>query len=821
MCSRREKGRRRYHTRSRVSHLALLFESRLNMSIDMIAFRLSIAFALTIAFVIAYSPLSAQEDKGEQEAIMKKKTQELLAKAQEEYRVFFKKPENAIEFWSAIKFEMDLGKFDLAALHLKLMLEKEPPEDVDKDLVKLEQAEGMSAFLRLKQVRPKDWSDYPPFQKEAVANVDKLIDRITKAVEKHLSDPDRIKKFIGRLDAPTPEERAYAYVQLARSRERAAPYLIEAIRINHDKPVYPKLRETMLRIGPETVPVYLEVFKAQNDKDYRDIELRLNLLEIIRVRDDRRVIPYLWHMSASKKYPQAVREKAKETLASLLRISVNDLPPAREALVAQAERFYQHKVHYTEGRPVQIWRWDGQSVAITPTELTPYQAEEFFGMRYAREALDLDPSYQPAQVVLLSLMLERYYKPEVDQILLRPMPPKMHELLTTIDADVVMVVLDRALAERQIPVALPLIQALGERGELRAARPGVAGQPRGITKGLYDPDRRIQYASMRAMLKMPRGTSPPVGSERIVELSRRFLASSAAPKALIVHTPAEQEAPIRQFAKDLGYEAVLAPKVNDAVNLAKKTADFDLLILERGMVEVEFPFVYSQLRQHHDVAGIPMLVVVPKGRERFVQKLIARDPGVIMVTEDKFQAGDDLRNLVETHVKNVTFAKLSAAERKEFAKISMDTLWRMARGDIEGYNIVPAYDAIVEQLNGKEYQLEAIEILGRLPGKEVQYRLARIVANPMRDMKLRMPALIELNKHIHKHGLMLEKKQQADLKLAYDGAAEGTPFRTNLTVTMSATSRLSASRTGTDLQNFRPDPPAPPKEKEEKKEKDN
>ena len=236
--------------------------------------------ACCIVFFLSIGAARAQGDKVDPEVIARKKTQDLLDKATEEYRVFFQRPENTIEFWSAIKFEMDLGKFDLAALHMKLLLAKEPPEDVDKELVKIEAADGMSKFLRLRLVR--HWSDYAPFQKEAVENVEKLIDRVTNAVEKHLSDPTRIKKYIAQLDASTAEERAYAFVQIARSRERAVPYLVEALRVNFGKPIFSRLRETLLRVGPETVPVYLEVFKAANDKDYRDHELRLTLLDVVR-----------------------------------------------------------------------------------------------------------------------------------------------------------------------------------------------------------------------------------------------------------------------------------------------------------------------------------------------------------------------------------------------------------------------------------------------------------------------------------------------------------------------------------------------------------
>src|SRR6202044_2109267 len=122
---------------------------------------------------------------------------------------------------------------------------------------------GMSAFLRLAQVR--QWSDHPPFQKEAAENVDVLIDRVTKAVDKYLSDPVRLKKFIDQLVAPTDEERAFAYAQLSRSRERATPYLVDGLRVHFGKELFVQLREVLLRIGRETVPVYLEVFKSAND----------------------------------------------------------------------------------------------------------------------------------------------------------------------------------------------------------------------------------------------------------------------------------------------------------------------------------------------------------------------------------------------------------------------------------------------------------------------------------------------------------------------------------------------------------------------------
>src|SRR5262245_41675641 len=93
----------------------------------------------------------------------KKAFQQLLDRAEDEYRRFFAKPKIAREFWPAMKFEMDTGKFDVAALHLKLLLELDEKE-ADADLVKIEQGQGMFPFLRLRNV-PK-WFATPPYPKE-------------------------------------------------------------------------------------------------------------------------------------------------------------------------------------------------------------------------------------------------------------------------------------------------------------------------------------------------------------------------------------------------------------------------------------------------------------------------------------------------------------------------------------------------------------------------------------------------------------------------------------------------------------------------------
>ncbi|HMF16576.1 MAG TPA: hypothetical protein VKE98_05180, partial [Gemmataceae bacterium] len=302
---------------------------------------------VVIGLFLAGQRSQAQPDKKPPKVDDKQAMEELLQKADEEYRLYFKRPEKVPEFWAAMRFEMGIGKFDLAALHLKRLLEKEPKEDVDKELLKIEEVQGLSGFLKFQTI--KKWSDHPPFQKEAEKNVDLLIQRVTAALDKHLSDPKRIEKFIKNLDAETPEERAYALVQLDRSRARAASYLIHTLETTKfDAPLYGRIVEAMVRMNREIVPAFLEALKARNIADAKAPELRLTLLDIVRRRADKRAIPYLWHLSSAPIYPPEIQAKAKATLAFLLEVPVQELPPAKMALAELAEKYYQHQVKFAD-----------------------------------------------------------------------------------------------------------------------------------------------------------------------------------------------------------------------------------------------------------------------------------------------------------------------------------------------------------------------------------------------------------------------------------------------------------------------------------------
>jgi DNA-binding response OmpR family regulator len=769
--------------------------------------------ALLALLALAALAARAQDDKPDPGV---EATKRLLKKAEEEYRLFIKRPESVLEYWAAMKFEMQLGKFDLAGLHLKLLLDKyeKQPEEASKDLLKIEAAEGLADILKLRRV--KQWSDHPPFQKEAVENVEKLIDRLIEAVEKHLGDPDRIQKFIKRLDAPTAEERAFARLQLMQAGVRAVPYLVESLRVNVGKALYDRVRDLMLEMDSEIVPGYLELFRAANPNEAKELEPRLTLLNLTVQRGDRRIVPYLWHLGASPQYPEPVRKAAREALQAFLKIDVVNLPPAKFALTELANDYYYHRVRFPT-KVVRIWPWDGKQLATKPVELTPTQAEEFFGLRFARQALDLDAKYQPAQIALLGLMLERTLEPDLDQLLLKPLPPGLKNLLVTLDPELLGVVLEKTMDDHKVPASVALVQALGERGDPRAARLGADGIPHGLLRALYYPDRRVQFAAAQAALRMH--SVPGAASVRVVDIFRRFLGGDpAVPRALALYVPGSQENETRQSLKAAGYDATVVRDVKEAFEKLRASADYDVILVHRGVPAGELPFVLAQLRGDNDVGGLPVLVVSGKEKDEDIAKLARQYRSTQGISLPALAQPDEVKARFDALIKSAQGAKLTVDERKELGRTSLDALWRMARGEYAGYNVRPAEDAIYGALRSPDQAPLALETLSRLPGTELQHRLAGVVLDPARA-KLRIPAAHELGRHIQKYGLLLDKKYSNDLKTMFQTADDPT-LKGELAVVVGLMRTPTPQQTGVQLFQFRPDVPPPPMEKKDKDEKE-
>jgi CheY-like chemotaxis protein len=516
----------------------------------------------------------------------------------QEYRQYFKQPTTVPEFWNALRFELDVGRPDLAARHLHGLLALKP---TDPQLVELQETVGTAAFLKLRNVAR--WSEDPKINDQAKKDVDELISRVTAAVKRTQADEKRIRQFVKNLTA-TPEESDFALRELYKSGPAAIPYLIEELR-SATGAERQAILKALVRLGPDTLPPLVAAL------DSNDANLKIDLIDVFVKRNATSVVPDLWYLAAGPNQPEGVRTQATQALSHFLGIPCSSLNP-KVALTNEAERYYKHQVKFGDPRAVTVWRWDGRQVVPgwpgAPT-VSASQAEEYFGLRYADQALAIDPSYQPAQQVLLSLALDKAMERVGPDKSLQKGAPRVNDLLGSVSGDLLVAALSRAMEEKRTPVVLGLVRALGERAEVRAVMPLERGTPP-LVCALDYPDPRVQFAAAESILQI--GKAVPKAASRVVEILSRALSAQTAGiaprKFLVAVTSEEWRTRVNQTVRQMGAEPLPFSTGRAALLRMKEAADVDAVLLDSTLPDPGLAHLLGQLRADPDTRRVPILL---------------------------------------------------------------------------------------------------------------------------------------------------------------------------------------------------------------------
>lgn len=740
-------------------------------------------------------------------------------------------PKNPAEFFDAVEYELNTGKYNEAAFYLQGLIASNP---TDKDFADLERRKGMAAFLRLRNVAR--WSDDPKADAAARQAAEQLIQKVTAATRAELGDPERVRGLIAQLRA-TPEERAFALRELQRSGGAAVPHLIDVMRGDPD----PMQRALILNVLPLLYPEAVPAILAAVDMD--DAVLKVQLINAVAERRDLRTLiqraetnplPTFDFLANDPSQSPEVRRAATVGQVKARGLAASQQPIAKVELTRAADDMWRHKAQFTNPQSVPIWRWEGNSLKLYPA--TAGQAEEYLGLRFARWALQLDPAYEPAQIVFLSLAAEKAMERAGFATPLSQAAPDVNELLSTVYIGALNRTLAVALAEKRSALALGIIRAMAPRGNRESAAV--------LSSAVIYPDRRVALAAADALLRLP-----PYGVHsahaRIVEVLRRALAADAdvilptTKRILVAHfDPAEGEA-IANAVRAAGYEAVVVRTGREAMRRLKQAADIDGIILDHETPYPQLEDNLASMRYDVHVGHLPLRVsflplqtashsylspnlkpvsylAPPEGRatgairsEARLNRLIASYKQVAVVAAP-WSVETVRREFGEaaTVEQPAGSPALSPEERKTQSLLAIEWLRRMAAGEIQGYDPRPATREILLAMDRDDLAKPAIDAAGRLPGREPQSALANLVLNTNRPVEVRTAAAEALVRHAQRHGNALEAGQTKAL-LTLLPTIQEPPLRTKVAIAigiLQATQRQSGER----LLRFLPPPPLPP-----------
>jgi CheY-like chemotaxis protein len=320
--------------------------------------------------------------------------------------------------------------------------------------------------------------------------------------------------------------------------------------------------------------------------------------------------------------------------------------------VALARTFYDRTARFSgtltnpDGTAtVPMWVWDA-SDPVNPKlvkleEVPVGQAEEYYGLRYARWALERKPDYEPAQGLILALAAERAVERAKFGNLART-EPAVYKLLADAPSPVLMDLLNRGLNQKKTALVLAMVQVLGDRADRDAATPpqGAPDRPSLLVRALSYPDPQVQFEAAIALLRSPVPVPSAVRGQ-IVDILRRAagadpgVPSASVGTALIADPSKPRSDALATLLRGLGYNVEVFTTGRDLQRRVARASDFDLILIDRHTPNPLLIDLVGQLQADVKAANRPVFVIASTDRQRVptFDQLLVRFAALIAATE--------------------------------------------------------------------------------------------------------------------------------------------------------------------------------------------
>lgn len=644
--------------------------------------------------------------------------------------------------WRRAERDLAYGLVEEAQRDIEKLLAM--PDLDDKKLLELREKYGSSLLIRVQK--------HPELAKLAQP----LLDRLGKASIEQARDPERIRYFIGKLD-DSASERAYAVVQLNRSGPYAVPHYLEAL-------ANKRVEESALIQGLLSLPTtsWPAVAAALDSRDEGLISLLLDVLKRYAVPESADAI---WYVAGNSEFSQPLREKARRVLAHLL--GIESVPSPVRGLVDVAKRFERHEAGLGEpGDIVTVWYWkDGGVVSM---ELPVWQAEEFFGLRAARQALELDPKDREAKVTLLNLALEG----SLERIgIEKRLPLAEHGAMESSLAagqELMLEVLDRAIQSRRAAIALSAVRALADTANPNIIA-GDSAHPSPLVQALNFPNSRVRTAAALAVLDVHPDQSFGA-ADRVVDSLVSALHGAEQPVALVIDDDTSRGNATSATLSALGYQTLLATTGKEGHRLARETQRVELIFIEPTIRDGDVLNTLEVFEADPIVSGIPTIVMA---RDGVVESLYDRaqeypNVAVLPAISDAAKLGEALN----TALPDRALIPWTEDERKVNRAQALDWLGRIARGELAYMDAAPAVDSLTKLLSDAEFGPAAADVLAFLPSGAGQKQLAIVALDGSLDPAVRAASAKALAKNLQRFPGGLDQESMAKMFTELESASD-------------------------------------------------
>jgi hypothetical protein len=267
-----------------------------------------------------------------------------------------------------------------------------------------------------------------------------------------------------------------------------------------------------------------------------------------------------------------------------------------------------------------------------------------------------------------------------------------------------------------------------------------------------------------------------------------------------------------------GYEPIKVATGRDMMRRLAQASDIALLLFEEELPMPGLASLLGQLRADTYAQQLPILLTAAARREEAVRRYTALSPTITVVPAPFAIDAKALRPLIQSRLGDPANPALSAAEMKAYAERSIKSLSRLARGEVLGYDVMPAGPTVLAVLRAPskltpEGQIAALEVASRLKSEEAQTVLANVLTDGKRPAAVRVAAANALVRHIQEFSPLLTRDQVRVVHALYAQPNLALPLKNSVALVIGSL-HPNARLTGERLLQYQPPVPgAPPKAK--------
>ncbi len=669
-------------------------------------------------------------------------------------------PKSADELFEATLLMVDISRLDLAKLYFTKLMEEPLTDDV---LMALREKYGSAAFLKMTNV---------PELKVPAA---KLLDQANAAAIKQAGDAKRIARLIDDLEGD-PERQAEAEAELQSLGTAVVPGLLTVLYDPGKVDRHESASVAILRIGDPVVPLLVGALEASDEK------FRSEVISIFGTLRSSAAVPYLWYPALSPDVGAGVRLAARQALAQILNVRGGGLDRvATEGTVAVMLRSVRE--HFRNAYPwktddagkVAIWSWNEKLGTILARKVSPEQASEITGWRFAREALALAPERRETQVLYLCLSLAAdIRRAGFDKPVLTG-PGSAHDLALSVGSDMAVEVVAAAFNSTRPAVAVAALKVFSQIGTF--GQINLTGNRRSpIALALDYPDPRVQFAAAVAILQID-PKAPFRGAPRVVEIMKRALASEGRPHAVVGEVSAQRGTMIGGFLRELGYEPLVFMSGREAFAAAAARSDVELVVLHPNIIRWALTETMANLRADTRTANIPIVIHGPPDLAGKMQRRV-RDFELVSFSLES-QTTDDFEFQIRPFIRKIKTPPMTPQERGAQRGEAVAWLAHIAEGRrMKVFDITSAEPELREALDDPKLALLALEAVGEIATQSSQQRIAELVFDADASLELRRAAALKLAFHIQRFGLLLPQSSIDQLHKVWENVREAPELRT-------------------------------------------